>query len=113
MAVHELGGFEGHIGVGHAVKSVPPNAEILIVIIRQAVQAGIGGHGLVKGGIEHRYLLGIGEDAFGVLYAFQIASIILPLTSEFLILVGKVWYKGSSSSSRVLLNRSPMSHSWL
>ncbi|OPZ75914.1 MAG: hypothetical protein BWY79_01889 [Actinobacteria bacterium ADurb.Bin444] len=61
-SIQHLGGSVRHVEVTRAMKTVAPDAEVLIVVIGDAVGVSRLGHGLVERRVENGHLGDLGED---------------------------------------------------
>ena len=75
MACLIVGGFDGHVMMAGAVKSIPPDPIVLIMLVWDRVVKGVGWQRLVKGGIEDRHLRFAWEQVRGHANAERVSGI--------------------------------------
>ena len=63
--LEHLGGLQGDVAVGAAVEAVAADAFVLVQLVGQAVEVGVGRQGLVEGGVEDRHVGHAGQALHG------------------------------------------------
>jgi hypothetical protein len=75
-ALHELRGAMSDIVVGGPVEAIPPDPELFIESVREAVYERQGRDRLMKGGVEDPDLGGAGKQGFAGLDALQVVRVV-------------------------------------
>jgi hypothetical protein len=75
-ALDDFGGLQGNVAVGRAVEAVAADAFLLVKVVRQAVEVGVGRQGLVEGGVEDRHVGHTGQLLHGHADALHIHRVV-------------------------------------
>src|SRR5699024_6288984 len=62
--------------VAGAVEAVATHVILLIVLVGDGVDVGLGGHGHVEGGVEHGHLGGVGDDLLAGPDAHEVGGVV-------------------------------------
>ena len=76
LLAQELGGALAHIAMAGAMEAVAADVQIFIILVGNAVQIGLGRHGLMEGGVEHGHHGGAGHDLLAGLDAHQVGGVV-------------------------------------
>jgi hypothetical protein len=60
-ALENFGGLQGDVAVRRTVEAVAADAVLLVKVVGQAVEVGVGRQGLVEGGVEDRHVGHVGQ----------------------------------------------------
>ena len=66
----------GDVAVAGAVEAVAADVVLLIVLVGDGVDVGLGGHGHMEGGVEHGHLGRLGHDLLAGLDAHEIGGVV-------------------------------------
>jgi len=82
FSAQDLGGPSGYVPVRGAVEAVFADVLFRIELVRQCVEVGVFGHGLVEGGVEDGDVRHVREELFGRLDTVQVRWVVQRCQAE-------------------------------